>query len=81
MHGSGLRRGATRSRPDCPGGRDPAFEAPPLTHPMVAAQAVASFLTDNGVALPTAPGPDAPRSAGALAAAFGGAVVPLACAR
>ena len=55
--------------------------APPMTHPMIAAQAVAAFLADNGVALRTAANSDAPRSAGALAAAYGSAVVPIACAR
>jgi hypothetical protein len=51
---------------------------PPLSHPAVPATTVATFLADNGVALPNAPaGP--PRSAGDLAAAVGPAVVAIDC--
>jgi peptidoglycan hydrolase-like protein with peptidoglycan-binding domain len=51
---------------------------PPLSHPAVPATTVATFLADNGVALPNASaGP--PRSAGDLAAALGPAVVAIDC--
>jgi peptidoglycan hydrolase-like protein with peptidoglycan-binding domain len=51
---------------------------PPLSHPAVPATSVATFLADNGVALPNASaGP--PRSAGDVGATFGPAVVAIDC--
>ncbi|HKG77326.1 MAG TPA: trypsin-like peptidase domain-containing protein [Beijerinckiaceae bacterium] len=55
--------------------------APPMTHPMTTAEAVSSFLTENGVTLPAAAATDAPRSAGEIVSATGTAVVPIACVR
>ena len=54
---------------------------PPMAHPMIAAEAVASFLTDNGVALPAAAESEAQRSAGEIASTMGAAVLPIGCAR
>ena len=44
---------------------------PPMAHPLIAAEAVASFLTDNGVALPAAAESEAQRSAGEIASTMG----------
>jgi hypothetical protein len=55
--------------------------APPMAHPMTTAEAVSSFLTENGVTLPAAAATDAPRSAGEIVSATGTAVVPIACVR
>ena len=50
---------------------------------MIAAEAVASFLTDNSnfIALPAAAESEAQRSAGEIASTMGAAVLPIGCAR
>lgn len=55
--------------------------APSMTHPMIAAETIASFLTEAGVTLPAAAASDMLRSAGDIASALGAAIVPIACAR
>ena len=54
--------------------------APPTSHPVVTAQAVAAFLAANGIAAPSA-GAGKPGTVGSVAAGIGGAVVAIVCRR
>ena len=55
--------------------------APPMTHPMIAGETIAFFLTENGILLPASATSDVARSAGEIASTMRATVVPIACTR